>query len=64
MTEAGLAADPLLPWLFRIYFPWMKIKYAGLFVSFVDVLHGPARCPVRQQPEVATAATGKIMTKQ
>ena len=64
MTEAGLAADPLLPWLLRIYLPWMEIKYAGLSVSFIDVLHGPARHPVRQQPEVSTTTTGKIMIEQ
>ena len=42
VAKACFPADALLSRLFRIDFPGVKIKHAGLSISLVDVLYGPA----------------------
>ena len=64
MPEVGFQADILLPWLFGIDLPWMKIKYTGLPISMIYAPHEPAGKVIRQQSKITAAACREITSKQ
>src|ERR1700687_171745 len=60
MTNAGLERHPGDTRLIRINLPWMKIEHAGLLVVPQNNLQVPFEQRVREQPEIAAAASRPV----
>src|SRR5882672_8457821 len=64
VPEAGLQADAALARLPGVDLPGMKIENARLAVDGIHALQAPARHAVRQQPEIAAAASRQVAIEE
>jgi len=56
VTKARLDTDPGDSRLIDVDLPGMKVEDGRLLLDLVDPSEHPARCRVREQPEIAAAA--------